>query len=242
MRDTGRVQRSECVMTSSSVAEPVCPVCCSAFRAPVFLPKDIRQLIIEGRRRLAMTVSAFARAAGVTRAAVQQWERLGGTAPNGAHRPAVARLLEMSLDELLTGGPRPSGGWGRRVVRVLSPVAAGGFVRIDNFGPHSQLETVPVTVDVKQHTFALRVHGQSMQGKGENSFPPGTIVVVEPDMKARPGDFVIVLNRSKQATFKQWILIDEVSYLKPLNNRFRTRLLGDGVILGVVREAIWRLR
>jgi SOS-response transcriptional repressor LexA len=95
---------------------------------------------------------------------------------------------------------------------------------------------------VKQHTFALRVHGQSMQGKGENSFPPGTIVVVEPDMKARPGDFVIVLNRSKQATFKQWILIDEVSYLKPLNNRFRTRLLGDGVILGVVREAIWRLR
>ena len=56
------------------------------------------------------------------------------------------------------------------------------------------------------------------------------------------GDFVIVLNPSKQATFKQLALIDGVSYLKPLNNRFKTRLLGDGMIIGVVREAIWRLR
>jgi len=96
-------------MTSPSVAEPVRPVCFSALRAHGFLTKDIRHLIIDGRRRLAMTVSAFARAAGVTRAAVQQWERLGGTAPNGAHRPAVARLLEMSLDQAapFNRGPRP---------------------------------------------------------------------------------------------------------------------------------------
>ena len=224
-----------------SGAAPVCPVCCSAFRTRGCPPKDIRQLIIEGRRHLAMTASAFARAAGVTRAAVQQWERLGGTSPNRAHRPVVARLLGMSMDELLTGGPRPSNGWGRRVVRVLSPVEAGGFVSVDNFGPHSKFETVLVTVAVKKHTFALRVHGESMRGTGVNSCPPGTIVVVEPAMKARPGDFVIVLNRSKQATFKQLAAIDGVSYLKPLNNRFKTRLLGDGAIIGVVREAIWRL-
>jgi SOS-response transcriptional repressor LexA len=216
-----------------SGAAPVCPVCCSAFRTRGCPPKDIRQLIIEGRRHLAMTASAFARAAGVTRAAVQQWERLGGTSPNRAHRPVVARLLGMSMDELLTGGPRPSNGWGRRVVRVLSPVEAGGFVSVDNFGPHSKFETVLVTVAVKKHTFALRVHGESMRGTGVNSCPPGTIVVVEPAMKARPGDFVIVLNRSKQATFKQLAAIDGVSYLKPLNNRFKTRLLGDGKLNSV---------
>lgn len=60
-------------------------------------------------------------------------------------------------------------------------------------------------------------------------------------MKARSGDFVIVLNRSEQATFKQLVLIDGVPHLKPLNNRFKTRLLGDGAIIGVVREAIWHL-
>jgi SOS-response transcriptional repressor LexA len=121
-------------------------------------------------------------------------------------------------------------------VRLLSSVKAGGFVSIDNFGPHTQLETVPVTVDVKKHTFALRVHGESMRGRGADSFPPGTIVVVEPAMKAKSGDFVIVLNRSQRATFKQLVLIDGVSHLKPLNNRFKTRLLGDGTIIGVVRE------
>lgn len=126
-------------------------------------------------------------------------------------------------------------------VRLLSSVKAGGFVSIDNFGPQTQLETVPVTVDVKKHTFALRVHGESMRGRGADSFPPGTIVVVEPAMKAKSGDFVIVLNRSQRATFKQLVLIDGVSHLKPLNNRFKTRLLGDGAIIGVVREAIWRL-
>lgn len=199
-------------------------------------------MIVDGRRQLAMTVSAFARATGVTRAAVQQWEKPGGTSPNRAHRPAVARLLGMSVDQLLTGGPRSSNAWGQRVVRVLSSVEAGGFVSIDNFGPHTLLETVPVTVDVKKHTFALRVHGESMRGRGANSFPPGTIVVVEPAMKARSGDFVIVLNGLKKATFKQLALIDGVSYLKPLNNRFKTRLLRDGKIVGVVREAIWRLR
>jgi SOS-response transcriptional repressor LexA len=229
-------------MASPSVPEQLCPVCLSAFRTPGFRPKDVRQLITEGRRKLVMNVSAFARAVGVTRAAVQQWERVGGTSPNGTHRPAVARLLGMSVQELLSGGPLPSPGWGRRIVRILSPVEAGGFVSIDNLGPRSQLETVFVTVDVKKHTFALWVHGESMQGSGADSFPPGTIVVVEPDMKARPGDFVIVLNRAKQATFKQLILIDKVSYLKPLNSRFKTRLLGEGVIIGVVREAIWRLR
>lgn len=127
-------------------------------------------------------------------------------------------------------------------VCVLSRVGAGGYVRIDNFGPHTQLETVLVTIEVKKRTFALRVHGDSMKGRGANSFPSGTIVVIEPDMKARPGDFVIVLNRARRATFKQWVLIGDVSYLQPLNKRFKTRLLGDGEIVGVVREAIWRVR
>ena len=99
-----------------------------------------------------------------------------------------------------------------------------------------------VSVEVKQHTFALRVHGDSMVGSGGESFPEGTIVVVEPGMNALPGDFVIVLNAANQATFKQLVLLDGHLFLKPLNRRFKTRPLGSAKILGVVREAIRRFR
>jgi transcriptional regulator with XRE-family HTH domain len=40
-----------------------------------------------------MTAQQFADAVGVTRAAVQQWEKEGGTAPSRKHQPAVLKLI-----------------------------------------------------------------------------------------------------------------------------------------------------
>ena len=56
-----------------------------------------------------------------------------------------------------------------------------------------------------------------------------------PALKARPGDVVIVLNPAKEVTFKKLVLIDDVSCPKSLNHRFKTRLLVEGVIIGVAR-------
>jgi SOS-response transcriptional repressor LexA len=89
---------------------------------------------------------------------------------------------------------------------------------IDNFRPRSQFETVPVSVPVLRHTYALRVHGDSMVSETSDSFPDGSIIIVEPELKAVPGDYVIALNSDKQTTFKQ-LARDSGELLKPLNPR-----------------------
>lgn len=68
----------------------------------------IKDKIKAGRLRLGKTEQQFADAIGVSRGAVQQWEK-GGTAPNRKRQPLVAALLGMSVAELMTDGPVPKG-------------------------------------------------------------------------------------------------------------------------------------
>jgi transcriptional regulator with XRE-family HTH domain len=62
---------------------------------------SIHQRIKAGRLRLGMTETQFADAVGVSRGAVQQWEREGGTAPSRKLQPAVAALIGFSVAELM---------------------------------------------------------------------------------------------------------------------------------------------
>ena len=62
---------------------------------------SIHRTIREVRERLKMTELQFADAIGVTRAAVQQWEREGGTAPARSRQKKVADLLGLSIAELM---------------------------------------------------------------------------------------------------------------------------------------------
>lgn len=48
-----------------------------------------------------MTETQFADAIGVSRGSVQQWEKEGGTAPSRKRQPLVARLLGISVAELM---------------------------------------------------------------------------------------------------------------------------------------------
>lgn len=65
---------------------------------------SIHQLIREGRARLRLTEQEFADKVGVSRGAVQQWEKEGGTAPTRKNQPAVAALLGLSVAQLMGGG------------------------------------------------------------------------------------------------------------------------------------------
>ena len=204
---------------------------------------SIHKLIREGRRRLGMSEQQFADAAGVSRGAVQQWEKPGGTAPKRSNQPRVAELLGVSVVELLSGGSNTSPGMdGRAEVPLVSEVEAGNYTVIDNFKPRGQFETVPVTVPVKRHTYALRVHGDSMVSETGDSFPDGSIVIVEPELDALPGDYVIALNDSNQTTFKQLVKDGGEFYLRPLNTRYPIKPLGKALVIGVVREFTKRFR
>lgn len=204
---------------------------------------SIHTLIREKRRLLGLSAQQFADAVGVSRGAVQQWEKPDGTAPKRSNQPKVAELLGISVAELVSGDSRMSTGSDLRAqIPLISEVKAGNYTVIDNFKPKSGFEMVPVTVPVKRHTFALRVHGDSMVGNTGDSFPEGSILVVEPELMAEPGDYVIALNSKNQTTFKQLIKDGADYYLKPLNTRYPVKPLGNAEIIGVVREFTKRFR
>lgn len=201
------------------------------------------KLIREGRRSLGMSEQQFAEAVGVSRGAVQQWEKPGGTAPKRSNQQRVAALLGISVAELVSGGSNISKGFDMRAeVPLVSEVEAGNYTVIDNFKPRGKFDTVPVTVPIKRHTYALRVHGDSMVSEAVDSFPDGSLIIVEPEMEALPGDFVIALNEANQTTFKQLIKDGGDYYLKPLNTRYPIKPLGKARVIGVVREFTKRFR
>lgn len=99
---------------------------------------SIHQRIRDGRKRLGMTEQQFGDAVGVTRGAVQQWEKEGGTAPRRKNQQAVADILGISVAELMAqvgqASPvSPAGGFGTPVATqsdpdalVIRQYAAGG--------------------------------------------------------------------------------------------------------------------
>lgn len=124
----------------------------------------------------------------------------------------------------------------RRKVPLISLVAAGNWSEsVDNFQPGNADEWIATTIQVKQHTYALRVQGDSMEPR----FPNGAIIIVEPEDEARNGSYVIVRQNGSEATFKQLIYDGGQAYLKPLNDRYPImQMRPDAVICGVVKQMV----
>lgn len=123
-------------------------------------------------------------------------------------------------------------------VPVISDVQAGHFTEmVDNYHPGDADEWVDVSCAVNRHTFALVVTGDSM----EPEFPAGVRVVVEPDMQFENGDYVVAGN-GEGATLKQIVRDGNDWYLKPLNDRYPIKPLGNARVIGVVRQMIKTFR
>jgi SOS-response transcriptional repressor LexA len=134
---------------------------------------------------------------------------------------------------------------GRRLP-VISNVQAGMWTGIaDNFHPGDAEDWVTPEEPMSRRAFALRVSGDSMLNPaGLPTFPEGIIIMVEPDLEAKAGDFVVVrCNGDEEATFKKLTRESGAFLLTPLNPRYPVvPLPPDAVICGVVREAQFRLR
>lgn len=194
----------------------------------------IHKLIRDGRARLGLTEQQFADRVGVSRGAVQQWEREGGTAPRRANQKAVAELIGLSVAELMGGG-EPNVGeikQGRKVP-LISWVEAGHLNDIsDLFSPGDADEWVMASESQPSDgSFALRVSGSSMtspDAEAPYSFPDGTILLVDPNRSVTAGDFVIAKDiETQQATFKRLAYDGGRWYLRPLNPNFRTIEIDD---------------
>lgn len=199
------------------------------------------RLIREGRLRLGMSEQQFADAVGVSRGAVQQWEKEHGTAPKRATQPRVARLLGLSVAQLMGGAQSEPGHDPPGDVPLLTDAEVARYASVDHSKPGHRTR-VPVNVDVRAQTFAWRVKGDSMIGDTVNSFPEGSVLIVEPDMEATTGDFVLVKSADGEIIFKQLVKDAGEYYLKPLNPRYPLKPLGGHDIIGVVREFSKRFR
>ena len=123
-------------------------------------------------------------------------------------------------------------------VPVISAVQAGNLTDVvDNFAPGDADEWIDTGVPVNRHTFALIVEGDSM----EPVFTAGMRIVVEPEISANIGDYVIAGN-GEQATLKKLVSDGGELYLQPLNPRYAIKPLGQARIIGVVREAHIKFR
>jgi SOS-response transcriptional repressor LexA len=127
----------------------------------------------------------------------------------------------------------------RGSVPLLSNVQAGAFREVlDTHSGDDSMETVPTTVPVNRYTFAMRVQGDSMEPK----FTEGMLLIVEPELDAQHGDYVIVKNGSEETTFKQLVKDGQDWFLKPLNPRYPIKPLGTNTIIGVVRGVTEQFR
>jgi len=131
----------------------------------------------------------------------------------------------------------------RAEVSLVSEREAIDFRSIDNFrAPSGDFERVSVTVPIRRHTYALRAPGDSMVSATGDSFPAGSLLVVEPELEAQPGDYVIAHTPGGEITFKQLVRDGAELQLRPLNPRYPQKPLGDSVVIGVVRELTKRFR
>lgn len=116
-------------------------------------------------------------------------------------------------------------------VPLISWVQAGAFT--EAIEDTNNAERIITDARVKPRTYALRVTGDSMLPL----FPPGMILIIDPEMAAAHGDYVIAKNGDNEATFKQLVKDGADWYLKPINPQYPIKSAANIDIIGVVVQA-----
>lgn len=111
---------------------------------------------------------------------------------------------------------------------LLTEAQAGHYQ--DYLDGPDEVELFLASVPVGPHTFALDVTGDAMAP----DFVAGVRLIVEPDLAAQPGDYVLAKVEG-EVSFKQLIRDGSDRYLKPANPRYPLKPLGQAELLGVVR-------
>lgn len=199
------------------------------------------------KQQRGLTMEMVAEQLGITKSAVSQWRK---SSMIDKHRLApLSRILDCPPVWLLMGEPVSVSGAVRdqhavynnprvRMVPVISFTQAGSWV--DSADPYeaghgSHYEPVP---DVGPHAFIVEVEGASMEPK----ISAGTMVVVDPDVSPRSGDFVVAKRDNERSTLKRYEVDGERHFLVPVNPQFPTLEMREGDrIVGVVVRKIENL-
>ncbi|WP_444901321.1 LexA family protein [Microbulbifer sp. SSSA007] len=125
-------------------------------------------------------------------------------------------------------------------VPLISWVQAGEFCEaVDLFEPGDAEDWLPCPCNHSDSSFALRIQGDSMTSPypGQRSYPPGTIIFVDPNVTPTNGCRVIA-KLDGEVTFKSYQEDMGRRYLRPINPSYESKDITDlavticGVIIG----------
>lgn len=95
-----------------------------------------------------------------------------------------------------------------RRVPLISWVNAGkGDEAIDPYakGDGEEMIAIDDTLILSKHSFALRIKGLSMVRPDGEGFHPGDIIIIDPMVKPKPGDYIVAyLELEDKSTFKKY--------------------------------------
>jgi SOS-response transcriptional repressor LexA len=111
----------------------------------------------------------------------------------------------------------------RGLLPVISWVQAGEWMAISKgYEPQQGDELLPCPVNCSKDSYVLRVQGISMEPK----FHDGDLIFVDPHVEPVSGKYVVVmLENSREATFKQFFEEGGRRYLKALNPQWPNRII-----------------
>jgi SOS-response transcriptional repressor LexA len=196
--------------------------------------------VLARRKDLKLTQADVAKAIGVSKVSVSQWEK-GDTSPKGENLYALAKVLRCDVSWLLHGKSKPplepsnvtAGPELQGLYPVISWVQAGDWSAIHEISVADAMH-YPCPVKCSKKTFLLEVHGMSMSP----TFSEGDLIFVDPEVQPISGKYVVArLDDQNEATFKQLIIEGGHKYLKATNPAWPTPIQainGNCTIVGVV--------
>lgn len=152
------------------------------------------------RIELGLTQTEAAEIAGIRQ---QSWQSIeDGKTLKPRNIIGIAKALRCDANWLMNGGAfMPIAEVNSRRVPLISYVQAGALADkspIEAFD--GSLEYILTDLDLSEHSFALRIEGDSM----EPDFKAGDVIIVDPEVEPVPGEFVVAKNGGDQATFKKY--------------------------------------
>jgi SOS-response transcriptional repressor LexA len=171
------------------------------------------------RIELDLTQEQLAQEIGVRRETVTQWEK-DQTKVTGENLLKLADTLKVSGTWLIKGGTA-----GANPVRY-----------VPEFGARGASVVRPTTSSVGPRAFWWRVpEGDTSMvcPDGDISFPPGSVLIVDPDAEVVSGDFV--LTGPTNPTCRQFHIIGKQQRIFALNSKVKALPLSDSHrVLGVI--------
>ena len=200
------------------------------------------------REKLKMLQKDVGDALGISAASIGQWER-EDTAPGGENLLALAEVLQVEPAWIINGQrtrPILNAARTKHAIMELPLISAldigKGFSR--KTLTSKQMGTELTALEVSHSAFAMGAVGDSMINPlGYPSMPPGTIVIVDPELEERNGDYIVVVSEDGDSMMKKLVKDGPNAWLVSLNPEYpRIDFSPKMKVIGVVVGLTSRLR